>query len=213
MVMALLITAIIGIPMGIIAALRQDTPLDYILRVLGLAGLSLPSFWLGILVVLILAVGWKWFPPVSYTQPYNDPWLSFRQLIFPAIVLGYRPVGVVLRVLRSSVLEQIRADYTRTANAKGLSAPTIMIRHVLRNSFLPTLTYFGLEAAALLGGVVVIESIFNVPGIGQLLIQALQRRDYPMVEGVLLFILLFVMFINLIIDLLYVVVDPRIRYL
>jgi peptide/nickel transport system permease protein len=212
MVMALVITVVVSVPMGVLAALRQDGVIDYVLRVLGLSGLSMPPFWVGLLMVLALTTFWQWFPPAQYAPPWQDPWLAFRQLIFPALVLGFRPVGVALRVLRSSVLEELRSDYARTAIAKGVADRVVIWRHVIPNSFLPTLTYFGLEAAALLGGSAVVESIFNVPGIGQLLIQALQRRDFPLVQGIMTATLASVMAINLLVDVLYGVFDPRIRY-
>lgn len=212
MIMSLTITVVLSIPMGLLAAMKQDGPIDYLLRIVGLSGLSMPPFWVGILVVLALTTFWQWYPPTDYAPPYREPWLAFQQLAFPAIVLGYRPVGVALRVLRSSVLEELRADYARTALAKGAFIRDVVWQHVMPNSFLPTLTYFGLEATALLGGSAVVESIFNVPGIGQLLIQALQRRDFPLVQGIMLIVLWFVMAINLLVDLLYGYFDPRIRY-
>jgi peptide/nickel transport system permease protein len=203
---------VVSVPMGVLAALRQDHPIDYVLRIMGLSGLSMPPFWVGMLLVLMLTSFWQWFPPAQYAPPWQDPWLSFRQLIFPALVLGFRPVGVALRVLRSSVLEELRSDYARTATGKGVASRLVIWRHVIPNSFLPTLTYFGLEAAALLGGSAVVESIFNVPGVGQLLIQALQRRDFPLVQGIMIATLGSVMAINLLVDVLYGIFDPRIRY-
>ncbi|MCC7368530.1 MAG: ABC transporter permease [Chloroflexi bacterium] len=212
MLMALAITIVLSVPMGILAALRQNSVLDYLLRIVGLSGLSMPPFWIGMLLILMLTTFWQWYPPAQYAPPYRDPWLAFQQLIFPALVLGFRPVGVALRVLRSSVLEELRSDYARTATAKGVRARLVIWRHILPNSFLPTLTYFGLEAAALLGGSAVVESIFNVPGVGQLLIQALQRRDFPLVQGIMMTTLAFVMGVNLLVDVLYGFFDPRIRY-
>lgn len=211
-VMALAITILFAVPMGILAALRQDSWVDYVLRIFGLGGLSMPSFWIGILVVLLLATVWHWFPPASYAPPFREPWVSFQQLVFPAVVLGFRAVGVAMRVLRSSVLEELHTDYARTGHAKGLQPRIVMLRHILPNAFLPTLTYFGLEAATLLSGSIVVESIFNVPGIGQLLIAALQQRDLPLVQGIVLVVLGLVMLVNLVVDLAYGWVDPRIRY-
>lgn len=212
MAMALSITILFSIPMGIISALKQDSVIDYALRVIGLSALSMPSFWLGLLIILLLISVWQWFPPITYTSPWADPWVSLQQLALPALVLGSRPIGVAMRVLRSSLLEELRSDYTRTAYAKGLQQRVVVWRHVVPNSFLPTLTFFGLEAAGLIGGSVIVESLFNVPGIGQLAIAALQNRDFPITQGILLLVLGFVMIINLVVDVLYGVIDPRIRY-
>ena len=212
MAMALSTTIIFSIPMGIVSALKQDTPIDYVLRVLSLSALSMPSFWLGLLIILLLITVWQWFPPITYTSPFADPWVSLQQLALPALVLGSRPIGVAMRVLRSSLLEELRSDYTRTAYAKGLNQRVVVWRHVVPNSFLPTLTFFGLEAAGLIGGSVIVESLFNVPGIGQLAIAALQNRDFPITQGILLLVLGFVMMINLFVDVMYGVIDPRIRY-
>lgn len=211
MILSLAITVVLSIPMGIVSALKQDTVIDYALRVAGLASLSMPSFWVGLLIIFTLISVWQWFPPISYTTPYRDPWLSAQQLFLPAIVLGLRPVGVAMRVLRSSLLEELRSDYSRTAHAKGLAARAVVWKHVLPNAFLPTLTVFGLEAAGLLGGAVIVESIFNVPGMGQLSIQSLQLRDFPVVQGMLLVVLGFVLMVNMWIDLMYGWIDPRIR--
>lgn len=212
MALSLSVTIVFSIPMGIVSALKQDTMVDYALRVIGLSALSMPSFWLGLLVILLMITVWQWFPPITYSFPFRDPWLSVQQLAIPALILGSRPIGVAMRVLRSSLLEELRSDYARTAYAKGLGRRVVVWRHVVPNAFLPTITFFGLEAAGLIGGAVIVESLFNVPGIGQLSIASLQNRDFPIVQGILLLVLGFVMVINLFVDLMYGVIDPRIRH-
>ena len=210
--LALGITIVFSIPMGIIAALKQDTVVDYGLRILAVSALSMPTFWIGILTVLALIRFWGWFPPISYASPYSEPWIAMQQLFLPALVLGLRSVGVSMRVLRSSLLEEIRSDYARTGYAKGLSRRAVVWKHVMPNAFLPTLTLFSLEAAFLIGGSVIVETIFNVNGLGALAIDALTNRDFPVVQGILVVVLVSVMLINLTVDLLYARIDPRIRY-
>lgn len=211
-ILATLLATIIAIPMGVVAAVKQDTWIDYAIRVFTIGGLSMPSFWLGILAILTLVVLFQWAPPLIFVPLWEDPVENLSQLILPAIVVGYRYSAVATRMTRSSVLEVLRDDYVRTARAKGLRETVVIVRHALRNSLLPVITVISLEFAFLFGGLVVTEQVFNVNGLGKLLVDAVAQRDYPLVQAlVLLFAFVFV-FVNFIVDLLYGFLDPRIRY-
>lgn len=209
--MALSVTIILAIPLGILCAFYQDKWQDYVFRIFALFGLSVPSFWLGIMVVLLLLRVWRWFPPLSYATLLTDPWVVFQQLFLPAMILGVRPVGVAVRIVRSSMLEVFREDFLRTARAKGLIERRVISRHALPNGLIPIITYFGLEAIILVGGAVLIETIFAIPGLGTLVIDAVKNRDMYMAQGGLVVLLLMALLINLIVDILYGVVDPRVR--
>ncbi|MEE9201714.1 MAG: ABC transporter permease, partial [Dehalococcoidia bacterium] len=185
---------------------------DYGLRVFTIGGLSIPSFWLGMMVILFLLVVFRWFPPLTYAPIYAHPWVSLQQLFLPAIVLGFRQTAVSARMMRSSMLEVLREDYVRTARAKGLVERTVVFLHALKNAALPVVTIFGVEMVILFSGAVIIERIFNVNGVGTLIIDAMGRRDIPLVQGVVLVIVGFVLIINLIVDIIYAWLDPRIRY-
>jgi peptide/nickel transport system permease protein len=211
-ILATIIATTLAIPLGVLAAVRQDTWIDYVIRVISIGGLAVPSFWLGIMTILVLVVLFSWAPPLIFVPLWQDPVANLAQLIWPALAVGYRYSAVATRMTRSSVLEVLREDYVRTARAKGLREVLVVLRHAFRNSLLPVITVISLEFAFLFGGLVVTEQVFNVNGLGKLLVDAVQHRDYPLVQAlVLLFSFVFV-FVNLIVDLLYGVLDPRIRY-
>jgi peptide/nickel transport system permease protein len=203
---------VLAIPIGILAALRQDSWVDYGLRVFTISGLSIPSFWFGLMVILFLLLVFRWFPPLTYAVIYSNPWVSLQQLFLPAMVLGYRQTAVSARMMRSSMLEVLREDYVRTARSKGLKERVVVYLHALKNAALPVVTIFGVEAVILFSGAVIIEKIFNVPGVGTLIVDAMGRRDLPLVQGVVLMIVGFVLVVNLVVDLTYAWLDPRIRY-
>lgn len=206
------LSMVLAIPIGILAALKQDSWVDYGLRVFTISGLSIPSFWFGLMVILFFLLVFRWFPPLTYAVIYSNPWVSLQQLFLPAMVLGYRQTAVSARMMRSSMLEVLREDYVRTARSKGLKERIVVYLHALKNAALPVVTIFGVEAVILFSGAVIIEKIFNVPGVGTLIVDAMGRRDLPLVQGVVLIIVGFVLVVNLVVDLTYAWLDPRIRY-
>ena len=210
--LALGISLIIAIPIGIVSALKQDTWIDYFFRSFSIGGLALPSFWLGTLVILGLTLWFNWTPPLGYVSLWQDPWVNIQQLIFPALVIGYSNAAIIARMTRSAMLEVMREDYVRTAWAKGLNLRSVLSAHALRNAMLPVLTLAAIELGNLLAGTVVMETIFTLPGIGRYLIDAIFHRDYPVVQTIVVFMGLTTVILNLITDLLYGVFDPRIRY-
>lgn len=210
--LATLLATALALPLGVIAAVKQDTWIDYAIRVFSIGGLAMPSFWLGILVILGLVVAFQWAPPLIFVPLWEDPVQNLAQLIWPAIVVGYRYSAVATRMTRSSVLEVLREDYVRTARAKGIKETLVIVRHALRNSLLPVITVISLEFAFLFGGLVVTEQVFNVNGLGKLLVDAVSQRDYPLVQGLVLIFAFMFVFINFIVDILYGALDPRIKY-
>ena len=210
--MSLLLGTAIAVPNGILSAVRQDTLIDYAARLFVIAGLSLPNFWLAILVILGLVHYFHWLPPLNYAPFWADPWLNFKQLIFPALITGYRLSAIGARMTRSSLLEVLRDDFVRTARAKGLRENVVVLKHALRNALLPVVTIIGVELLVLFGGLVVIETVFTIPGIGRFLVDAITHRDYPSIQALVFVFALFVVTVNLLVDLLYGVLDPRIRY-
>jgi peptide/nickel transport system permease protein len=210
--MATLVATVLSIPLGIIAALKQDTWVDYAVRVFSIAGLAVPSFWLGILMILGFLIVFKWLPPMVYTPFWVDPWQNLAQLIWPALAVGYRYSAVATRMTRSSMLEVLREDYIRTARAKGLWLKLILVRHALKNAMLPVVTVIGLEFAFLLGGLVVTEQVFNLNGLGLLFVQAIARRDYTLTQALVLLVASAFIFVNFLMDVMYAWLDPRIRY-
>ena len=204
--------AIISIPIGVLAAVYQDKWPDYILRGFAILGLAMPSFFVALLVILILSVFFHWLPAFGFVHLWVDPWKSFQQLIFPALAIGFHSSGYILRMTRGQMLEVLRDDYVRTARAKGLSERVVILRHALRNALLPVVTLFGFQIAFLLGGTVVIELIFALPGMGQALIEAVLLRDFPVVQTYVLYLVFVAMVINLVVDLSYAWLDPRIQY-
>jgi peptide/nickel transport system permease protein len=209
---AILVSVLIAIPIGIISAIKQDTWIDYVMRVVSIGGLSLPSFWLATLVILMLSRYFNWLPPLEYHDIWEDPSSNLQQMVWPIVIVGYALSASVSRMTRSSILEVLREDYVRTARAKGLNSFTVSIRHVLRNALLPVVTISAAQLGNLIAGSVVMETIFVLPGIGSYTVNAITQRDYPAVQfSVTLMALVFVV-INLLTDLSYGLLDPRIRY-
>jgi peptide/nickel transport system permease protein len=208
--LALTFAAVIGVPLGVVSAVKQNTRLDYILRVLSLSALSMPAFWLGLLV-LMASVSWFGTIPI-----YSDAPQSFlADLVMysvPAAVVGFRSQALILRLTRSSMLEVLRQDYIRTARAKGASKNVVNYHHALKNAVLPVVTVIGLEAAFLMGGLVVVETVFNIPGVARFLVEAIRWRDYPIVQNLIMYIAIIVVVVNFTVDMLYAVLDPRIKY-
>lgn len=211
-IMAILISALVAIPVGVLSAVKQDTRLDYLVRLFTIAGIALPSFWVGILLLAALAYWIDWLPPLGFAILWEEPMKNLQQMIFPAMVLAYAELAFTARITRSTMLEVMREDYMRTARAKGLSELKVIARHALRNALLPVFTISGWQFARLMGGVVVIETIFVLPGIGDLLITSVQFRDYPAIQAIMVTVSALILSLNLIIDLLYGWLDPRIRY-
>jgi peptide/nickel transport system permease protein len=210
--MATFVAVLISVPLGTIAALKQDSWVDYSVRVLSIAGLAIPSFWLGIIIILTFVIYFRWMPPLTFTSFWVDPKANILQLIWPALAVGYRYSAVATRMTRSAVLEVLREDYIRTARAKGLWERAVLIRHALRNALLPVITVIGLEFAFLVGGLVVTEQVFNLNGIGKLFVEAISQRDYTMVQSLVLLSSFVFIFVNFLVDLINAVIDPRIRY-
>ncbi|MGE0424134.1 MAG: ABC transporter permease [Reyranellaceae bacterium] len=208
--LALVFSALIGVPLGVISAVRQNTGLDYFLRIVSLSGLSLPSFWLGLLI-LMAAVRWFGDIPI-YTSPPKDLLSELALYLVPAAAVGFRASALIMRLTRSSMLEVLRQDYIRTARSKGATEQSVNYRHALRNAVLPVVTIIGIEAAFLLGGLIVTETVFNIPGVARFLVEAIRWRDYPIVQNLVLFIALVVVVVNFLVDMAYMVLDPRIRY-
>jgi peptide/nickel transport system permease protein len=211
-VMAILLAFCAAVPLGVISAVKQDTGFDYLSRVFSGIGIALPTFWLGILIVYGLATFFHWLPPLGYATLWDDPLLNLQQLIFPAVTLAFHDLAFTARVTRSSMLEVMREDYLRTARAKGLMDIVVIGRHALKNALLPVVTISGYQFGRLLGGVVIVESIFVVPGMGTLLIDSIVHRDFIVLQAIVLLIAAVVLILNLIVDLLYSMLDPRIRY-
>jgi peptide/nickel transport system permease protein len=210
--MAILLAFCAAVPLGITSAVKQDTGFDYLSRIFSTIGIALPTFWLGILIVYALASFFQWLPPLGYATLWDDPFLNLQQLIFPALTLAFHDLAFTARVTRSSMLEVLREDYLRTARAKGLMEVLVVGRHALKNALLPVVTVSGYQLARLLGGVIIVESIFVVPGMGTLLIDSIVHRDFIVIQAVVLLIAAVVLSLNLVIDLVYGVLDPRIRY-
>ena len=211
-IMATIVAVALAIPLGVISALRQDTWIDYVVRIFSIAGLATPSFWLGIVFILALLIVFKWLPPMVYTPFWVNPWQNLAQLIWPALAVGYRYSAVATRMTRSAMLEVLREDYIRTARAKGLVERLILVRHALKNAMLPVLTVVGIEFAFLLGGLVVTEQVFNLNGLGLLFVQAVAHRDYTLVQALVLIVAGFFIVVNFAMDVLYAWLDPRIRF-
>jgi len=211
-VMATFIAVLISIPLGVIAAVKQDTWMDYLVRIFSIAGLAIPSFWLGIVIILAFVIYFRWLPPLTFTSLWVDPKANLTQLIWPALAVGYRYSAVATRMTRSAILEVLREDYIRTARAKGVWERTVLIRHALKNALLPVITVIGIEFAFLVGGLVVTEQVFNLNGIGKLFVEAISQRDYTMVQSLVLLTSFIFIFVNFVVDLINAYLDPRIRY-
>lgn len=211
-VAAMLLALVISLPLGILAALRRNRPVDQAISSVALLGVSTPDFWLAFLLILIFAVWLRWLPPAGYAMPLEKPSLFLRLLILPALTLGFQVTGILTRFTRSAMLEVLSQDFIRTARSKGVGQRTVMYKHALRNALVPITTVIGLNIGFLLGGTVIVETIFGWPGVGSLAVTAINQRDYPVVQAtVMLFAFTFVI-VNLIVDVLYGVIDPRIRY-
>ncbi len=201
-----------AVPIGVLSAVKQDTWIDYVARMFSITFVGLPTFWVGILVIFFLVRWFDWLPPIYYVKFWEDPWTNIQQMIFPAIVLGLNQMAFVARVTRSAMLDVLREDYIRTAQAKGLRQWMVIFRHALKNAFLPVLTVGGYQIGRLIGGTVVIELVFLVPGIGTVIVDSINHRDLTMVQGIIFLIAFGVLCINLIIDMMYAWLDPRIRF-
>jgi len=211
-VMSTIVAVVLAVPLGVLAALKQDTWVDYAVRIFSIAGLATPSFWLGIVFILALLIVFKWLPPMVYTPLWVNPWQNFLQLIWPALAVGYRYSAVATRMTRSAMLEVLREDYIRTARAKGLWQKLILSRHALKNAMLPVLTVVALEFAFLMGGLVVTEQVFNLNGLGMLFVESVARRDYTLTQALVMLVAFVFIFVNFAVDLMYAWLDPRIRF-
>jgi peptide/nickel transport system permease protein len=211
-VMATVLAVLIALPLGTLSAIFKDTWIDYIVRVISIAGLAIPSFWLGMIIILMLLTFFSWHPPLTFTPLLENPAANLSQLIWPALAVGYRYSAVATRMTRSSILEVLQEDYIRTARAKGVLERLVVSRHAMRNAMLPVVTVIGLEFAFLIGGLVVTEQVFNLNGIGKLFVEATTRGDYTMVQALVLLVATFFIVVNFLVDLMYAALDPRIRY-
>ena len=210
--LAMVLGLVIAIPIGVLSATRQDTPSDYVGRVVAVSGLSLPDFWLGTLVITFAAIWFHWIPPIGYVSFWESPWRNLQQFLLPAAVLGFRLSAATMRMTRSTVLEVLREDYVRTAWAKGLERRIVVYKHALKNALIPVVTIVGGQMATLLAGAVVVETIFALPGMGRLTVEAILFRDYPVVQTNVMLVAATLVTLNLLVDLTYVWLDPRIRY-
>lgn len=208
---AMFLSLLVALPLGLLAAVKRNSGADMGATAFAILGISMPNFWSGILLVLVFSIWLGWLPSIGYVSPFDDFWLSIRHLILPAITLGWALAGVTTRLARSSLLEELGKDYVRTARGKGLSERAVLLRHALRNALIPTVTMIGLQMGFLIGGTVVVETVFAWPGVGMLVVDSIFARDYPVVQGVVLVIAVIVVLINLLVDVTYTVLDPRIR--
>jgi peptide/nickel transport system permease protein len=204
--------AVVAVPMGLLAALKRDSVFDWLASISTFVGISLPTFWFGIVFILIFAVEFRWFPSVGYVSPSEGIWPWLKHLILPSLAAGVGEAAILMRFVRAGLLEVLGSDYVRTARAKGLPERRVILSHAMRNSMIPVVTVAGLSLAALLGGLVITETVFAISGIGRLLTTAIFAKDYPIVQGVILLITFFFVLANLIVDILYTFLDPRIRY-
>jgi peptide/nickel transport system permease protein len=210
--LAMFLGLLIAVPIGVLSAIRQDTPADYTGRVVAVSGLSLPDFWLGTLVITFAALWFRWIPPLGYTSFWESPTKNLQQFILPAAVLGFRLAAATMRMTRSTVLEVLREDYVRTAWAKGLAGRIVVYKHALKNALIPVVTIVGGQLGTLLAGAVVVETIFALPGMGRLTVEAILYRDYPVVQTNVMLVAAILVTLNLLVDMTYAWLDPRIRY-
>jgi peptide/nickel transport system permease protein len=211
-IMASLVAIGLGIPLGTLAALKQDTFVDYMIRVFSIAGLAMPSFWLGVVIILVLLIFFGWLPPIIFTPLWRNPMENLSQLIWPSMAVGYRYSAMIMRMTRSTVLEVMQEDYIRTARAKGLYERLVLVRHALKNAMVPVVSVTGMELAFLMGGLVVTEQVFNLNGLGLLLVNSIEHRDYIMTQSIVLLISFFFIFMNFLLDIVFAWLDPRVRY-
>jgi len=210
--MAITVALCLGLPIGVLAAIRQDTLKDYTTRSAAIVGLSVPQFWKATLVIVLPSIWFGWAPPLQFTAFSVNPWQHLSQFILPAIILGIAPGCGIMRLTRALMLEVLRQDYIRTAWSKGMREPRVVVKHALKNAIIPVVTIVGIQIAEIAGGTVIMETIFGLPGMGRFLIDAIFQRDYPVVQGVILLIASIIVFVNLLVDMTYGYLDPRIRY-
>jgi peptide/nickel transport system permease protein len=210
--LAMVLGLVIAIPIGVLSAVRQDTPSDYAGRLVAVSGLSLPDFWLGTLIITFAAIWFRWIPPLGYVSIWEAPWKNLQQFLLPAAVLGFRLSAATMRMTRSTVLEVLREDYVRTAWAKGLEGRIVVYKHALKNALIPVVTIVGGQLGTLLAGTVIVETIFALPGMGRLTVEAILYRDYPVVQTNVMLVAGTLVTLNLLVDLTYAWLDPRIKY-
>jgi peptide/nickel transport system permease protein len=209
---ALTLSVALGVPAGVLAAVRPNSWVDRALMVLAVSGAALPSFFLSILLILLFAVVWRWLPSGGFVEITEDPVAHLRTMILPALGLGFASAGLLARLVRATMLEVLREDFIRAAFAKGLPHRTVMVRHALRNALIPAVTVIGYSLGGLLGGAVVTETVFNIPGMGRLVVQSIARRDLPVIQGAVMLTAAFYVLSNLLVDVLYAYLDPRVRH-
>src|SRR5262245_51153856 len=210
--MAICFAIVIAIPIGVLSAVRADTMRDYVARSAAIVGLSVPSFWIATLVIVLPAIWWGWTPHLGFTEFSKAPVAHVLQFILPALILGIASAAAIMRLTRAMLLEVLRQDYVRTAWAKGLREGMVVVKHSLKNAIIPVVTVMGIQIAQILGGTVIFEQIFGLPGMGRFLFDAINQRDYPVIQGVNLIIVSVVVLMNLLVDAMYAFLDPRIRY-
>ena len=210
--LAMILGLVIAIPLGVLSATRQDKPSDYVGRLVAISGLSLPDFWLGTLVITFAAIWFSWIPPLGYASVWESPWTNLQQFLLPAAVLGFRLSAATMRMTRSTLLEVLREDYVRTAWSKGLGERVIIYKHALKNALIPVVTIVGGQLGTLLAGTVIVETIFALPGMGRLTVEAILYRDYPIVQTNVMLVAGTLVMLNLLVDLTYAWLDPRIHY-
>lgn len=210
-ILTTLVSLTIAIPLGVVSAIRSGTALDQAVRVVAVLGQAVPSFWLAILALTFLSIYWHWAPPFTYRSPWEAPWHNLQQLLLPSLILGYAQSALLMRTIRSAMIEVLSQDYIRTASAKGLRGRTVVFRHALRNALIPATTIVGIQTTTLMGGAIVLEQIFSLPGVGKLTLDAITNRDYTQLQFNVVFIAVIAMAINLVVDLSYLYSDPRLR--
>ncbi len=210
--LSMLVSLSFAIPIGVIAAVRQDTPIDYVMRIMSVFGLSLPGFWVATMLLLFLAMQFQWVPPLRYVPFIDNPWMNIQSFVLPSFAIGISASASIMRMTRATLLEVMRQDYVRTAWAKGLTERAVIIRHALKNALIPVVTIMGNQVGFLLGGSVIMEQIFTLPGLGRLTLESIYQRDYPQLQGNILFVATVFVTVNLIVDISYAWLDPRIRY-
>ncbi len=211
-ILAVLLATIVAVPLGVIAAIKQDSPVDYAGRIVTVLGIAIPNFGVAIVLIYLLMRVFNWFPPLGYANLWDDPGKNLQQIVFPAIALGFSNMAFIARVTRSAMLEVFREDYIRTARSKGLAERVVVFRHALKNALLPVVTVSGYEFGRLLAGTVIIETLFLVPGVGRLLINGIFQRDFIMVQGIVMTLVVIILVLNLFLDMAYAWLNPRIRY-
>jgi len=212
MLVSTLISCVIAIPIGIISAIKRNSLTDFILRIFSLLGVSIPNFVFAILLILLLAVRFNYYPPITWVSFFDNPLINLEIIFWPSMVMGVRMAGSIMRMTRTAILEVLGQDYIKTVRAKGASEWIVIMKHAFKNSLIPIVTMIGMQIGFLLGGTVVIEQIFSLPGVGQMTLSAIFRRDYPVVQANIMILAVIFVLINLIVDILYAVIDPRIKY-